>query len=128
MFEWEIVIWFHVIVSIFSRSACSTYSNFLNRPIQFFFPAQLVRPLCLLPHSALWFHSALFNFFFLLSLFDLFLMNSKHGKQPLFGTLIIESKRSRCSESKRSRCSNSLCSDRFGRSVYQTLWWIVFIH
>ena len=36
MFEWEIVIWFHVIVSIFSSSACSTYSNFLNRPIQFF--------------------------------------------------------------------------------------------
>ena len=84
MFEWEIVIWFHVIVSIFSRSVCSTYSNFLNRPIQFFFPAQPVRPLCLLSHFSLWFHSALLNFFFLLSSSNLFLMNSEHGKNALY--------------------------------------------
>ena len=48
MFEWEIVIWFHVIVLRFSRSAYSTFMPSFPFfpmipfcPIQFFFPAQL---------------------------------------------------------------------------------------
>ena len=59
---------FYTYSIFFPRSACSTYSNFLNRPIQFFFCSTCSTFMPSFP----WFHSSLWCF-----LFSRFLQ--KHG-------------------------------------------------